>query len=114
MATDEDLDETRARVERRAQELQRLYVDMQDLVREQMEKQRAMDKAELKEVNVKLSEMQSLQLSLLRAEETLYDKLRFKTESQRIDYDAIRREIGRALDRLRGADAATRDAGGAE
>jgi len=101
MAEDDELDRARERVEARAQELQKLYVDMQALVREQMDKQRAMDKAELKEVSLKLSEMQTLQLSLLRAEETLHDKLRFKTDEAKTDYETIRREIGRKLNRLR-------------
>ena len=101
MTSEDDLDDVRAQVERRAGELQRLYVEMQELVRGQMDQQRAMGKAELKEVNIKLSEMQTLQLSLLRAEETLYDKLRFTSDAKRTDYTAIRREIGRSLNRLR-------------
>ena len=104
MSTEDELEEIRNTVKWRAKLLHRLHVEMVEIVKEQMDHQRAMSKEELKEVKVKLHELQTLQLSLLRAEEALHDRLCSKSDQSKSDYDAIRRKIGRALDRIRGED----------
>lgn len=51
----------------------------------------------------KLEDLQSLQVSLMKAEEAFNDT--FQPElGEDVDYDALRAQIGRALDRLRAAE----------
>lgn len=53
----------------------------------------------------KLEELQTLQVTLMKAEEAFNEKFR-PDDGDDIDYDALRVEIGRALDRIREAERA--------
>ncbi len=71
---DPELDVSRKRLQRYMAEIRKLFVEVQDYVRFQMEQQKSLSNPELKNVVSKLGELQTLQLSLLRAEETFNDK----------------------------------------
>lgn len=51
----------------------------------------------------KLGELQTAHLMVMRAEEVFHDKFKQDTAGPGIDYDAVRRDLGRALDRIRAA-----------
>lgn len=49
----------------------------------------------------KLAELQAVHVQLLKAEDQFIDKFGAGTDDTQIDYDAIRADLGRALDRIR-------------
>lgn len=56
---------------------------------------------ELRYLNAKLSELETLHTSLSKAEEAFHEKCRANGSVAKPDYDAIRDQIGSALDRIR-------------
>ncbi len=56
-----------------------------------------------KTINLKLGELQSAHASLIRAEEVFHEKFASTDAASGINYDAIRDDIGRQLDRIRAA-----------
>ena len=62
----------------------------------------------------KLAEMQAVHVQLLKAEESFIEKFGTGQDDGAIDHDAIRAEIGRALDRIRDAAGAGGVPGGSD
>ncbi len=62
----------------------------------------------------KLSELQAIHVQLLKAEESFIEKFGTGSDDADIDHDAIRGEIGRALDRIRDAAGAGSVSGGVD
>jgi len=100
------------RGELRVGDLATLFSEMNDLVKlwkakkaEALEDDENVDfpKAEATKVLTKISEMQTVHLMLLRAEEAFYEKIVFGTNVTAVDYDVVRTQIGSALDRIRAA-----------
>lgn len=57
-------------------------------------------------LKIKIAELESTHMSLVRAEEAFHEKTKHDVANSGPDYDAIREEIGRALDRIRDAECA--------
>ena len=62
----------------------------------------------------KLAELQAIHVQLLKAEDSFIEKFGTGDDDAEIDHDALRAEIGRALDRIRDAAAAGDVSGGAD
>lgn len=54
-----------------------------------------------KTIITKLGELQTVHINLQKAEEAFHDKFGDGDEARVVDHDAIRRELGRKLDRIR-------------
>lgn len=81
--------------------LMRLFVEIGETV-ERMRAALSTDTAiKSAELMRKLSEMQTLHVMLLKSEETFHDTFGHPDTEDGIDYDAIRRDLGRRLDRIR-------------
>lgn len=65
-------------------------------------------------VTQKLSELQTVHVKILTAEEAFHDKYSPSGDTDVIDYDVIRHDIGRALDRIRATSNANDVSGGPE
>lgn len=87
--------------ERRTIELRKLFVEVQEGIRLQIDKLSELAPPELKKMQSKLNELQTIQLTLMRAEEAFHDTFRTDADKQKHNYDDIRRQVGRALCRLR-------------
>ena len=92
----------------RLDEIRRLTDDIKNLLRDRIADWR--DQADLNpaEINKRIGDLHSAHLKLVEQERIFHAKLGLDTEKDAIDFDAIRADIGRALDRIR----AKRGAGG--
>ncbi|WP_458790278.1 hypothetical protein [Yoonia sp. MH D7] len=70
---------------------------------ETMAAYRAEQKISPKSIGSKISELQSVHTSLIKAEEAFHEKFSNKDAASGLDYDVLRDEIGRQLDRIRAA-----------
>lgn len=66
------------------------------------------------DLNKKIGELYSAHLKLVEQEKTFHAKLGLDPDADAVDYDVIRAEIGRQLDRIRAARDAGEVAGGTE
>ncbi len=106
-----DLDQADA--EKQLAEMRAMFLRLQDEIRQHMAATQDPNVSDFKAISTKLSELQTNQLTLLRAEEAFHDKFRKDAARDRDNYDDIRREVGRALCRLRDTIAAEGVSGGA-
>ena len=90
-------------VDPRLAEIDELTAQIRELLQEMVALARE-NPAALKPLEVlrKIAELQSAHLKVLEKEEAFHDKLRAQA-AETIDYDLIRADIGRALDRIRAA-----------
>lgn len=89
------------RSEARIADLAALFSGMNDLVKDWKASVPTPSKADAAKIILKLGEMQTIHLMLLRAEEAFYEKIVHGTDVTEVDYDDVRDHIGRALDRIR-------------
>ena len=106
-----DLDQADA--QERLAEMRAMFVRVHDEIRQHMDAARDPSVSDFKAISSKLSELQTNHLTLLRAEEAFHDKFRTDAPKNTDNYDDIRRQVGRALSRLRDTIAAEGVSGGA-
>jgi len=90
----------------RVNDIKNVFKSIRDLLKLQIEILGPPDKLTPKPILTKLAELQTAQITLVKAEEAFYDKIRKDTSGTDRDFDAIRDQIGRALDRIRAAERA--------
>jgi len=83
--------------------LLRIYDDMNTTLQLQMVELRAGDVAQGKPMIKKMDELSSVLLALIKAEKAFHDKFKLDAGESQADPDDVRVEIGRKLDRIRGA-----------
>lgn len=83
-----------AEIERLSRDIRRTLEDMRTYVRD-------IPNIKPKDLADKLDQIHAAHLRVLRAEDILHEKIGKDSDAEAIDYDAIRLEIGRQLDRLR-------------
>lgn len=88
----------------RINQLSDLFSEMNMLMHRWLDEVGPADLAQGKKMLGKLSDMQTTHLMVLRAEEAFYEKFSDTTASDTVDYERIRAELGRALDRIRDAE----------
>lgn len=105
MTPDEDDDKTsRENAARsRLSEITDLFAEMRAITGKFLREAGSADSANTKQIMSKISELQSVHLMVIRAEEAFHEKFGQGDIADGIDYDAARDDIGRALDRLRTA-----------
>lgn len=86
--------------DRRA-EIDQLSLSIRDILKEMIAALQSNETTDMKPILSKLKELQSAHLQVLSAEDAYHAKLPSDPDEDAIDYDEIRREIGRRLDRLR-------------
>lgn len=87
----------------RMSEIMRLFRSIRDFLDAAIAKLGTPDAMTPKSVMMKMSELQSAHMAILKAEEAFYDKCESANDVDEIDFDAIRSEIGSHLDRIRAA-----------
>lgn len=87
----------------RIAQLSNLFSEIHDTIEVLRAEARRDNMADWVKIISKLSEMQTLHVKLLTAEESFHDKFNQHADMDTIDYDRIRHDIGRALDRIRAA-----------
>lgn len=92
----------------RLEEIRQLTDDIKCLMRERIEGWRTQADLSGTEITKRVGELHSAHLKLVEQERIFHAKLGLDLEEDAIDYDEVRAEIGRALDRIR----ARRAAGG--
>ncbi|MEM9786612.1 MAG: hypothetical protein AAF801_08925 [Pseudomonadota bacterium] len=97
-----DPDDAAARVE----ELRKLYCRTKATLDQMLDALGTAEEGTPKAVLSKLNELESVHLKLLHAEEAFDAKQRERDGTAEVDFDRVRAEIGRALDRIRKALAA--------
>jgi len=83
-----------AEIERLSRDIRRTLEDMREFVRD-------IPDIKPKILADRLDQIHAAHLRVLRAEDALLEKIGKDSDADAIDYDAIRSEIGRQLDRLR-------------
>lgn len=83
--------------------MRRIFKGLQDYLEVQVEEILPVTGDVPKSSAKKLEELQSLQVALMKAEEAFNEKFRPDDEDD-IDFDALRDQIGRAIDRIRDAE----------
>ncbi len=91
------------RAAKRAAEIVRLYERMRDLLDVAIGQLGTPNAMTPKSVLNKLAELETVHLSLLKVEEKFHEKHANKSAGSDIDYDAVRADLGRQLDRIRAA-----------
>ncbi|KQB98272.1 hypothetical protein AL073_05175 [Loktanella sp. 1ANDIMAR09] len=76
---------------------------IRDRLREMADDLKTVTYGNLNDINKQLDLLHAAHLRVLIAEDKFHDKLGTDSDADAIDYDAIRDEIGRQLDRLRNA-----------
>lgn len=102
--------EARARID----DIGTLFSEMKALLERWLAEAGPADLVTGKKMQTKLGEMQTAHLMMLRAEEAFYDKFSDDIRADTIDYDVIRDELGRTLDRIRDAEYPSRPAEGSD
>ncbi len=92
----------------RLEEIRQLTDDIKRLMRDRIAGWRTQAELSGPEITKRVGELHSAHLKLVEQERIFHAKLGRDIEKDAIDYDAVRAEIGRALDRIR----ARRGAGG--
>ena len=87
--------------EKRVAEIVRLYERIRDMLDAALTQFGTPDSMTPKAVMSKLAELQSVHLTILKAEEAFHEKCKTTDGQPDIDFDAVRDDIGRQLDRLR-------------
>ncbi|MEL6641627.1 MAG: hypothetical protein AAFP98_09990 [Pseudomonadota bacterium] len=100
-------EEAAAQARQRLTQISALFEDMKALMDLWLTEPGPADKTTSTKMLAKMGEMQTAHLMMLRAEEAFYDQFSERAVEEAIDYDAIRDDIGRRLDRIR----ATKDTG---
>lgn len=88
----------------RVNDIKAIFKNVRDLLRLQIAAFGPPDAQTPKPILTKLAELQSAHLTLIKAEEAFHDTFRSADAADAAEYDAIRDQIGRALDRIRAAE----------
>ena len=86
---------------RRLEEIRQLSDDLKDVLRARIIQMRDERDLSPTEITKKLGELHSAHLKLIQQEEIFHAKLGRPQEQDALDYDVLRAEIGRMLDRIR-------------
>ena len=86
---------------KRLAEIDTLYEEIRSTLEQMRASMKESSDFKPKDLLNKLSELQSAHLKVLAAEDSYHDKIGKNPDEDAIDFDAIRAEIGRQLDRVR-------------
>ena len=98
---DETIAQNAAAVSARISAIKELFEAIKQSLRAQVRQFPDVDAQSPRAMITKLNELQSAQVLLLKAEEAYYEKYARDDIQIAIDHDALRDQIGRALDRIR-------------
>lgn len=112
MDSGENSTELKKRADATHQEMQRLFSEIRKFIRFQIDECEEPVEVRAKHSVNKMKELHTLQVKLLQSEETYNAQFGDGTDGTAANYDKIRLELGRALDRIQRADAASRVSGG--
>ena len=97
-----DLDDFRNPT-KRVSEILRLFASVRRKLEQAVAEIGAPQSSTPKAIISKLSELQTAHISALKAEEAFHDAFASQSQADSIDFDAIRDDLGRRLDRIRAA-----------
>ena len=108
MTTDtSDAQSGEARALARVKDIQTLFDGIKKMLKTQIALREEADQIPAKAMVMKLSDLQNAHTMLIKAEEAYHAKFANGEDDTVIDYDALRIELGRRLDRIRDARGAT-------